>query len=224
MIVNKDWDRIIDEAYGLDKLNQILDKLSNLRQEKTIYPQEDDVFTAFKLTDFSNIKVVILGQDPYFNPGEAHGLAFSVQKGIKLPPSLKNIFKELQNDLGYQSPISGDLTKWSKQGVFLLNSSLSVEEKIPNSHSNLGWQSFTDSIIQYISQEKNNVVFILWGNFARKKATLIDDSKHLIIESSHPSPLSARHSFFGSKVFSRTNNYLYTNGQTPIDWSLNYVD
>lgn len=220
MLVSNSWDEHIDQAFGLDRLWSILEDVNLMRKDKTIYPEKKDVFTAFKLTDFEQVKVVIIGQDPYFNPGQAHGLAFSVNKGIRPPASLKNIFKELNSDLGLGVPLDGNLSPWARQGVFLLNSTLTVEEKKPNSHSNIGWQDFTDSIIHYLSDKKENLVFILWGKFAKKKASLIDSNKHLILQSSHPSPLSASRSFFNSKVFSKTNNYLREKNIKEIDWSL----
>lgn len=220
MLISQEWDYIIDQVFGIDRLENLISEIDKEREVTSIYPVKEDVFKAFELTDFLDIKVVIIGQDPYFNEGQANGLAFSVKKGVKIPPSLKNIFKELSDDLGEEIPTSGDLSNWAKQGVLLLNSTLTVEEKKPNSHTKYTWSIFTDSIIKYISDYKSNVVFILWGNFAIKKSKLIDSSKHLIIQSSHPSPLSARHSFFGSKVFSKCNLYLEKNLMKKIDWSL----
>ncbi len=222
MLISRDWDLIVDEVFGIEKLEDIIKSIDKERLEKNIYPEKNDIFKAFELTSFDDIKLVILGQDPYYNPGQANGLAFSVKKGVKLPPSLKNIYKELQSDLGFTISDSGDLSKWAKKGVFLLNSGLSVEEKKPNSHLKYSWSIFTDSIIKYISDNKENVVFILWGNFAIKKKSLIDSDRHFIIESSHPSPLSARHSFFGSKPFSKANSYLKDRAIEPIDWSLEW--
>ncbi|MDO5027061.1 MAG: uracil-DNA glycosylase [Tissierellia bacterium] len=220
MLISKQWDFIIDECFGIEKLEDLLSTLDEDRLENNIYPERSDMFKAFELTSFDDIKLVIIGQDPYYNPGQANGLAFSVKEGVKLPASLKNIFKELQDDLGFDIPQSGDLTKWAKQGVLLLNSSLSVEEKKPNSHLKYPWHNFTDSIIKYISDHKNHVVFFLWGNFAIKKSNLIDSKRHLVLKSSHPSLLSARHSFFGSKVFSRANKYFKHHQIQEIDWSL----
>ena len=184
------------------------------------YPPKKDIYKALELTPIDTVKVVILGQDPYHGEGEANGLAFSVNKGIKLPPSLKNIYKELNDDLGIEIPNHGDLTKWAKQGVLLLNSVLTVQKDKPGSHRNMGWEEYTDGIIERISKEKKNVVFILWGKYAESKKELIDESKHLILISPHPSPFSARKGFFKSKPFSKCNTYLKKNNITPIDWRI----
>ncbi len=191
-----------------------------IHKQKVIYPPLNLIFSAFNYVKFEDIKVVILGQDPYHGPGEANGLAFSVNKGVKVPPSLRNIYKELADDLNIAIPIHGDLQSWAKQGVLLLNSVLTVEENKPGSHASIGWQQFTDQIIQSISIELEHVVFILWGNYAKTKIDLIDASKHLIISSPHPSPFSANKGFFGSKPFSKTNNYLQDKGSTAIEWQL----
>ena len=190
----------------------------NLKNYNNIFPPKKQIFRALELTPFENIKVVILGQDPYHGEGEANGLAFSVNKGIKLPPSLRNIYKELESDLGVKPPIQGDLTSWAKQGVLLLNSVLTVEKDKPGSHRNIGWEEYTDSIIKEISDKKENIVFILWGKYAQSKKDLIDERKHLVISSPHPSPFSARKGFFGSKPFSTTNTYLKSKGKKEIDW------
>lgn len=223
MLISNEWDLIIDNIFGLEMINNLIGIIDSQRYTKKIYPDKEDVFKAFRLTSFEDIKVVIIGQDPYYNEGQADGLAFSVKKGVKTPPSLKNIFKELVDNTGISYPTSGDLSNWAKQGVLLLNSTLTVEDKKPNSHVNYPWSIFTDSIIKYISDYKSNVVFILWGNFAIKKSQLIDSNKHLILQSSHPSPLSARHSFLGSKVFSKCNLYLEKCGVEKIDWSLQWL-
>ena len=185
-----------------------------------VYPDLYDLYNCFRYTPFSSLKVVLLGQDPYHNVGQAHGLCFSVQKGIQHPPSLQNIFKELQSDIGCPLPKDGTLTKWAKEGVLLMNTSLSVREHQANSHSKCGWSWFTDSVIRLISQKKERVVFILWGGNARSKKPLIDTSKHLILECAHPSPLSAYNGFFGCKHFSKTNEYLTNHGLQLIDWDL----
>lgn len=190
------------------------------RGSHEIYPPESKIFAAFDACPFEGVKVVILGQDPYHGPGQAHGLSFSVPEGIKLPPSLKNIFQELHADLGVSLPESGNLEKWAKQGVLLLNATLTVRKSSPGSHQKKGWEAFTDATIQSISDDRQHVVFLLWGNYARAKKELIDSSKHLIHESPHPSPFSARHGFFGSKPFSKTNQYLASHGIDPVDWSL----
>jgi len=190
------------------------------KEYPNIYPPKEQIFRALKLTPFENIKVVILGQDPYHGEGQANGLAFSVNKGIKVPPSLRNIYKELESDLNIKSPLHGDLTSWAKQGVLLLNSVLTVEKDNPGSHKNIGWEEYTDSLIKEISDKKKNIVFILWGKYAESKKSLIDEKKHFIISSPHPSPFSARKGFFGSKPFSRTNSYLKIKGKKEIDWSI----
>jgi uracil-DNA glycosylase len=190
-----------------------------LRQKKIIYPPTHLVFNALNCCPIEKTKVVILGQDPYHGAGEAHGLAFSVPYGIKTPPSLKNIFKELEQDLpGFSIPNHGNLTFWAQQGVLLLNAILTVVKDTPASHQKIGWQQLTDQIIQHISNQNRHVVFILWGAYAQSKKSLIDSSKHLIIESAHPSPFSARKGFFGSRPFSKTNTFLLEHGLKPIDW------
>lgn len=187
---------------------------------KTIYPPGAEIFNAFQHTPFDKVKVVIIGQDPYHNPGQAHGLSFSVPDGVQPPPSLINIFKEIQEDLGQPMGRTGNLEKWAKQGVLLLNASLTVEATRPNSHSEVGWQHFTDEVIRHISMHKEHVVFMLWGRFAQNKANLIDGAKHLILKAAHPSPLSAYNGFFGCKHFSKTNAWLRGKGEKPIDWAV----
>jgi uracil-DNA glycosylase len=187
---------------------------------KIVYPKIEDIFTAFAQSNFANTKVVILGQDPYHGEGQAHGLSFSVQHGIKVPPSLQNIYKELATDLGCTIPAHGNLVDWAKQGVLLLNASLTVEAGAPMSHSKIGWEKFTDAVIKKLSEEKQNIVFILWGAFAHKKEVLINSEKHFIIKSAHPSPLSAHNGFYGSKPFSTANNYLNAHNLKPIDWQI----
>lgn len=198
-------------------LSNVVDKINEKRKTTTIFPPQDEVFKVFDL-GIEDIKVVILGQDPYHNDGQACGLSFSVKEGIPLPKSLINIYKELYDDLGIPPRKSGDLSNWHKQGVFLLNSVLTVEKNSPASHSNIGWEDFTDYIIKEISNNCNNVVFILWGGFARSKKKLIDNKKHYIIESAHPSPLSAYRGFFGSKPFSKTNQFLKSINKKEIKW------
>lgn len=186
-----------------------------------IYPKSSDIFNAFRQTPFDKLKVVIIGQDPYHGEGQAHGLSFSVQKGIALPPSLRNIYKELQNDIaGFVIPMHGDLTEWAEQGVLLLNASLTVRANSPGSHQKKGWEEFTDAVIKVISEKKQGVVFILWGAYAQAKASLIDHQRHFIIRSPHPSPFSADRGFFGSKPFSKTNEILSKEGKTPINWQI----
>ncbi|MEK7226960.1 MAG: uracil-DNA glycosylase [Bacteroidota bacterium] len=187
---------------------------------KTIYPPGSVIFNAFNTTPFGKVKVVILGQDPYHGPGQAHGLCFSVQNGVPPPPSLINVFKELHSDVGVPIPDHGNLTHWAEQGVFLLNASLTVRAAEPMSHSKIGWAEFTDAVIKKISAEKKHVVFLLWGKFAQEKRALINEGKHCILRSVHPSPLSASAGFFGCKHFSKTNEYLISKGIDPIDWKL----
>jgi len=186
---------------------------------KVIFPPGGLIFNAFDTTPFEQVKVVILGQDPYHNPGEAMGLCFSVPKGVRVPPSLQNIYKELESDLGTKIPNHGDLTKWAKQGVFLLNAMLTVEKNQAASHQKIGWQTFTDAVIRKLSEHREHLVFLLWGGFARKKSVLIDQEKHLILEAAHPSPL-AGNAFMGCRHFSKTNEYLAANGVKPIDWQI----
>lgn len=217
--MDNSWKEIFKDYPKRNELRITVDNINKKRQTATIYPPKELVFKVFDLP-LQDIKVVILGQDPYHNPGQACGLSFSVNDGVPLPKSLINIYKELYDDLGITPAKTGNLEKWFKQGIFLLNSVLTVEEYSPASHSNVGWQDFTDYIIETISQKNNNVVFVLWGSYARSKKTLIDSSRHKIIESPHPSPLSAYRGFFGSKVFSRINSYLEEVGKKPIDFNL----
>ena len=190
-------------------------------KEKVIFPPGNKIFNAFNLTKFEEVKVVILGQDPYHGAGQAHGLSFSVENGVTPPPSLKNIFKEMKSDLGLKMPNHGNLEKWSKQGVLLLNSILTVEQSSPGSHANKGWESFTDQILRSLNSSKEHLVFILWGKKAQDKGHFIDTDRHLIIKSTHPSPFSATHGFLGSKPFSKTNTYLKKHNIQEIDWDLN---
>jgi uracil-DNA glycosylase len=194
-----------------------MDKVEEEYNNKTIYPKREDLFRALINTDYNDVKVVIVGQDPYHGEGEAMGLSFSVNEEIKLPPSLKNIYKELFEDIGV-TRLSGDLTDWTKQGVLLLNSTLTVVKDTPASHAKIGWDKFTDEIIKKVNEKETPVVFILWGNFAKTKKELITNPKHLVIESAHPSPFSARNGFFGSKPFSKTNEFLKKNNQEEIKW------
>ena len=217
--MDNSWKEIFKDYPKRNELGITVDNINKKRQTATIYPPKELVFKVFDLP-LQDIKVVILGQDPYHNPGQACGLSFSVNDGVPLPKSLINIYKELYDDLDITPAKTGNLEKWFKQGIFLLNSVLTVEEYSPASHSNVGWQDFTDYIIENISQKNNNVVFVLWGSYARSKKTLIDSSRHKIIESPHPSPLSAYRGFFGSKVFSRINSYLEEVGKKPIDFNL----
>ena len=215
-----DWDEILKVINNSAGFKKFLTIINNEYKTKTIYPPKDYIFNALKLTPYKNVKVVIVGQDPYHGEGEAHGLSFSVQKGIKIPPSLQNIYKELYDDLGIEPNEYGDLTKWAKEGVLLLNAVLTVEKNSPASHKNIGWEKLTDYIIKVLNEKCEPVVFILWGNFAKEKVKYITNKNHLIITSPHPSPFSARSGFFGSKPFSKTNKFLEKNKIQPIDWKL----
>lgn len=223
-MIQNDWDeklKIVWESEGFQKFLSIVD---NEYQNKEIYPPKDYVFQALKLTPYSKVKVVIVGQDPYHGTGEAHGLSFSVQKGVKVPPSLQNIYKELNSDLNIPIRNCGDLTGWALQGVLLLNAVLTVVKDTPASHRKLGWERLTDYIIKILNEKEEPIVFILWGNFAKAKKDFITNPKHLVITSAHPSPFSANYGFFGSKPFSKTNHFLTKNGQEPINWNLNKID
>ena len=217
MIGNK-WDEYLKEEYQKDYFQKLMDFIKKEYKEKTIYPKQNEVFNAFRYTSLEEVKVVILGQDPYHGEKQAEGLSFSVSNQVLKPPSLQNIFKELESDLGIPFPEANSLKPWAKQGVLLLNSVLTVEEHKPTSHKDKGWEIFTDDIIKIINQKKDPVVFILWGAYARSKKSLITNPNHLIIESAHPSPFSARNGFFGSKPFSRTNEFLKSHNQKEIDW------
>jgi uracil-DNA glycosylase len=219
--IDASWKQVLKEEFSKPYFQQIpLHIKTEKSQGKTIYPPGSLIFNAFNTTPFDKVKVVILGQDPYHGPGQAHGLCFSVQNGVPAPPSLLNIFKELQDDIGVPIPNHGNLTHWAQQGVFLLNASLTVRAGEPMSHSKIGWAAFTDTVIKKISELKVHVVFILWGKFAQEKRILIDESKHCILRSVHPSPLSAYGGFFGCKHFSKTNEYLVAHGIDPVDWSV----
>lgn len=219
-LVGNNWDKVLEEEYQKEYFKKIVVYINKAYKERPIYPPKNHILRALSLTDYNNVKVVILGQDPYHGIGEANGLAFSVNNGIKLPPSLKNIYKELNNDLNIPISPKGDLTCWAKEGVLLLNSILTVEKDSPASHKNLGWETFTDAIIKKINDKDSPVVFILWGNFAKSKKILITNPKHLVISSSHPSPFSCNYGFFGSKPFSQTNNFLKENNIQEIDFTI----
>ena len=219
-MIGNDWDEKLKVVWESKNFQKFMNVIDNKYKETTCFPKHDHIFNALKLTPYSNVKVVILGQDPYHGEGEAHGLSFSVLDNIKKPPSLKNIFKELKDDLGIDEPESGNLTKWAQEGVLLQNSVLTVEKDKAASHSNLGWELFTDHIIKLLNQKEEPIVFILWGNFARSKKVFITNPKHLVIESAHPSPFSANHGFFGSKPFSRTNDFLKKNNIKEINWKI----
>lgn len=219
--IGNDWDEILSSLVESELYASIRAFLKKEYSTQIIYPPMNDIFNAFKFTPYNQVKCVILGQDPYHGEGQAHGLCFSVCDGITPPPSLVNIYKEIKNDLGFEPPKSGCLTKWARQGVMLLNTTLTVREGKPNSHSKCGWQEFTDQVISLLSQREQPMVFLLWGANARSKKALIDCSKHLVLESVHPSPLSAYGGFFGCKHFSKTNEFLVKHNLTPIDWNLN---
>lgn len=219
-MIGNDWDDILKEEFDKEYFYKLLKFVQNEYKTKTIFPTKKEVFKAFRYTPYKNVKVVILGQDPYHGEGEAEGLSFSVKPGIKKPPSLNNIFKELQDDLGCTIPTNGSLVDWAKQGVLLLNTVLTVIKDKAASHKDIGWETFTDEVIKKINEKDEPVVFILWGNFARSKKKLITNPKHLIIESAHPSPFSAYNGFFGSKPFSKTNNFLIKNNLKPINWQI----
>ncbi len=223
-IIGNDWDEILKDEFDKAYFKEIIVFLEEAYKNKTIFPPKGDIFKALTLSSYEDTKVLILGQDPYYNPGQANGLAFSVKEGVKIPPSLRNIYKELEADLGIPIAGSGSLVSWAKQGVLLLNTSLTVEEKKPNSHKNIGWQIFTDQIIKILNEKERPCVFILWGNNAITKEKFITNPKHLIIKSSHPSPLSARRGFFGSKVFSKTNQFLKDNKEKEINWKIETID
>jgi uracil-DNA glycosylase len=217
--IDKSWQDALGDYFGQENFKTLATKVRTdyLDKDKTVYPPPSDLFRAFKETPFNSVKVVILGQDPYHNPEQAHGLCFSVPSGTKAPPSLVNIFRELAADTGTKRTDT-DLTDWAKQGVLLLNSTLTVLENQPTSHADIGWEDFTDHVIKTISDKQENVVFLLWGAYAQSKKSLIDTSKHLVLEAPHPSPLSAYRGFFGSRPFSKANNYLLKKSQTPINW------
>jgi uracil-DNA glycosylase len=218
--IEESWKTALQDVLEQEYFTHLLAEVEAdyLLQDPPIYPPAPLVFNAFNLTPFNNVRVVILGQDPYHGPDQAHGLAFSVPENAKLPPSLKNIYKEIQSDVGTVPPVSGNLERWAKQGVLLLNATLTVAHKQPGSHQGRGWEVFTDEVIKKISAEREHVVFILWGAFARSKASLIDSSKHLLLEAPHPSPLSAHTGFFGCRHFSIANQYLTDHQQEPIVW------
>lgn len=223
-LVGNNWDKVLEEEYKKDYFKKLVLFINKIYKEKEIFPPKNRILRALELTDYDNVKVVILGQDPYHGIGEANGLSFSVSFGIKLPPSLKNIYKELNNDLNIPIASVGTLECWAKEGVLLLNSVLTVEKDKPASHKNIGWEIFTDAIIKKINEKQTPVVFILWGNFARSKKVFITNPIHYIIESPHPSPFSANSGFFGSKPFSKTNEFLKNNNIKEIDWAIKKDD
>ena len=222
-ILKNDWKDLLDDEFNKEYYQTLRKFLTNEYKTKTIYPDKYDIFNALHFTPYKDVKVVILGQDPYHGPGQAHGLSFSVNPGIKIPPSLVNIFKELHSDLGCYIPNNGYLKKWADQGVLLLNTSLTVRASEANSHKSIGWEIFTDRIISIVNEKEDPVVFLLWGNNAIKKKCLITNKKLLILTSVHPSPLSASRGFFGSKPFSKINNFLISVNKDPIDWQIENI-
>ena len=215
-----EWDDLLKDEFKKEYYLKLREFLKEEYSTKTIYPPMYDIFNAFKYTSYSDVKVVILGQDPYHGKGQAHGLCFSVLKGVNPPPSLVNIYKELNNDTGFQIPNHGELTKWAKEGILLLNTTLTVREASPNSHKGKGWETFTDNVISILNDREKPIVFLLWGGNARSKKALITNKNHLILETVHPSPLSAYGGFFGCGHFSKTNRFLEENNIEPIDWQV----
>ena len=217
---DNEWDDLLKDEFKKDYYLKLRSFLKNEYSMQTVYPPMHDIYNAFKYTSYSDIKVVILGQDPYHGKGQAHGLCFSVLKGVAPPPSLINIYKELNSDTGFEIPNHGELTKWAKEGILLLNTTLTVREASPNSHKGMGWETFTDRVISLLNQREKPIVFLLWGGNARSKKSLITNKQHLILETVHPSPLSAYGGFFGCRHFSKTNSFLVENGIKPIDWQV----
>ena len=218
--IEKGWGKTLNDEFSKPYFKDLTSRVKQEYQSypHKIYPPGNKIFAAFDNCPFDNVKVVIIGQDPYHGPGQANGLSFSVSPGVKMPPSLVNIFKEVSEDTGAPFPENGDLTRWANQGVLLLNSSLTVREGAPASHSDIGWEEFTDAVVDKLNKEKENIVFILWGSHAIKKGARIDRSKHLVLTSPHPSPLSAHRGFFGNRHFSKANEYLEAHGRAPIKW------
>lgn len=217
--IEQSWKDVLSGEFEKEYFRKLTDFVrGEYKSGKTIYPKPQNIFNAFNLCPLSDVKVVIIGQDPYHEPGQAHGLCFSVENGIDLPPSLVNIYKEIESDIGHKSKTNGDLSDWARQGVLLLNSTLTVQAHLAASHSGKGWEIFTDAVIRAVSENRKNVVYLLWGSFAQKKAEFVNAEQNLILKSAHPSPLSAYRGFFGNHHFSKTNEYLIANGKTPIDW------
>lgn len=217
--IEESWKRVLEKEFGEDYFGKLAEFVKAEYKQATVYPPPKFIFRAFELTPFDKVKVVILGQDPYHGPNQANGLAFAVGEGVALPPSLININKEIKTDLGESTKNkNGDLEGWAKQGVLLLNATLTVRAGAAGSHQNKGWEKFTDAVVRVLSEQKENLVFILWGNYAQKKGVVIDEKRHLVIRSAHPSPLSAHNGFFGSKPFSQANAYLILNDKSPIGW------
>ncbi len=219
--LNESWRQYVGEELNAPYMKALKQFLKEEKQQgKTIYPEGKHIFNAFNQIDFDQVKVVIIGQDPYHGPKQAHGLCFSVRNGVAPPPSLVNIFKEIQQDIGCAMTGSGDLTPWAQQGVLLLNATLTVEQAKAGSHQNKGWETFTDQVIKQLNDHRSGLVFLLWGSYAQKKGQVIDASRHLVLKSPHPSPLSAHRGFFGNRHFSQTNSFLIQQGLEPIDWAV----
>lgn len=222
-MISNDWGEILKDEFKKEYFLNLMSFLDNEYKNKKIYPQRNEIFHALETSSYQDTKVVILGQDPYHGEGQAHGLSFSVKPGVEPPPSLKNIFKELESDLGILPPNHGFLDKWAKQGVLMLNATLTVEDSKPNSHSKKGWTNFTDKVIEKLNERVSPVIFILWGNNAREKLTFITGKQHFVLQAPHPSPLSANRGFFGCRHFSKINHLLEKTGQKPIDWQLDNI-
>lgn len=216
--IEPSWKQVLQEEFNKPYFEELTDFVRDEYKSKTVFPPPKDIFKSFDLCPFDKVKVVILGQDPYHGPNQAHGLCFSVNQGVPMPPSLQNIYKEIQSDIGGEMPNHGNLEHWAEQGVFLLNAILSVVAHMPTSHQNKGWETFTDEVIRIISEKKEHVVFMLWGAYAQSKEWMIDESKHLILKAPHPSPLSASRGFFGCRHFSKANEFLKKNGIEEIKW------
>ncbi|KKU46873.1 MAG: Uracil-DNA glycosylase [Microgenomates group bacterium GW2011_GWA2_46_7] len=217
--IEPSWKQVLEQEFEQDYFAKLSEFVKKEYRETVVYPPPRFIFHAFELTPFEQVRVVILGQDPYHGEGQANGLCFAVRQGMRLPPSLQNIYKEIESDLGHKPQSqSGDLEEWAKQGVLLLNATLTVRAHSAGSHQNVGWEQFTDGVVKVLSEQKENLVFILWGAYAQKKGSVIDEAKHMVIRSAHPSPFSAYSGFFGSKPFSRCNEYLFSHGELPIAW------
>lgn len=223
-LLHESWLPHLEDELNASYFAELEEFLVEERANETIFPPEEDVFSAFSFTPYDQVRVLILGQDPYHGPKQAHGLSFSVLPGIKAPPSLRNMFKELHSDLGCDIPNNGYLVPWAEQGVMMLNAVLTVRQAKPNSHKSKGWEKFTDAVIRAVNAKKEPVMFVLWGGYARKKSKLIDESKHAILTSAHPSPLSAKNGFFGSKPYSQINEFLQENYGNEIDWQIPNID
>lgn len=222
-IVEEQWNEALEAEFKKEYFKELIKFVEHEYKNHKVYPPKEDVFNAFNLTPLGQVKVVVIGQDPYHNEGQSHGLCFSVKPGTRIPPSLRNILKELEDDLGFVAPNNGYLEKWAKQGVLLLNNVFTVRANEPNSHRKRGWEEFTDSVIRVLNKEDRPIVFILWGGPARENKKILDNDQHLIIESPHPSPLSSYRGFFGTKPFSRTNEFLIDMGLEPIDWKIDNI-